>query len=332
MIKRVKIARPYLIFFIIIIPAIAIAFIWLSIKSFQNELDYNLYVLVGVVFFNSLLLLLILLRWNRSLNKRVDTKTKELQEMNKKLIDIDKVKTEFVSIASHQLRTPLSAIRWYIEELYNEELGKLNKIQKNYLGDMMETSNTIIRLVNNLLNISRLEESRLNITPKPTVLANLIKTVISEQLASNVKKGRKILFVEPKIKLPKIKIDPTLIRQVLSNLISNAVKYSFGKEKCKVIVTLKKNDTEAIIAIEDFGVGIPKKYQNRVFDKFVRAENVVKGETEGSGLGLYFCKKIIEVSGGKIWFKSQVNKGTKFFINLPLSGSKFHKGEKNLAV
>lgn len=245
--------------------------------------------------------------------------------------EVDKMKTEFVSVASHQLRTPLTAIRWTLEELAGGELGRLNDQQQDYVNQSLESSERMMNLVNDLLNVSRLETGRLSVEPKPTDLAELVGGVIREyQPVAKAKKCR-IIFNTSKPKLKKINIDSSLIRQVVTNFISNGVKYSPVAKDSVVSVSLSANKQEVIFSVKDSGVGIPKTAQSRIFEKFFRADNVVKMETEGSGLGLYISKMIIEISGGRLWFESQEGKGSTFYFSLPLSGSKKIKGEKGLA-
>lgn len=244
--------------------------------------------------------------------------------------EVDKMKTEFVSVASHQLRTPLTAIRWYVEEIYNGEFGKLNKEQKDYLKQVLESNDRMIKLVNDLLNVSRLETGRVTIEPVPTNIMELINEVVAESNVLAQARNCKLIFIKPKTKLPDINIDPALIRQVVNNLVSNAVKYSKFGDKSLVTIKLSKKVPNVIISVKDNGIGIPKENQYRIFDKFFRAENAVKTETEGTGLGLYIAKTVVESSGGKIWFSSD-KKGTEFAFSLPLAGSKAYKGEKGLS-
>jgi len=246
--------------------------------------------------------------------------------------EIDKMKTEFVSVASHQLRTPLTAIRWTLEELAGDELGKLNDQQKDYVNQSLESSERMVNLVNDLLNVSRLETGRLSVEPKPTDLTELVGGVVKEyQPVAKAKKCR-IIFNTPKPKLKKINIDSSLIRQVVTNFVSNAVKYSQATKDCVVAVSLSANKREVVFSVKDSGVGIPQSAQSRIFEKFFRADNVVRMETEGSGLGLYISKMIIDISGGRLWFESQEGKGSTFYFSLPLSGSKRIKGEKGIAA
>ena len=245
--------------------------------------------------------------------------------------EVDKLKTEFVSVASHQLRTPLTAIRWYIEEVYNEELGRINKDQKDYLKQVLESNKRMIRLVNDLLNVSRLESGRITVEPVLTDLSQLIEGAITESDIMAKARNCRLIFIKPKERLPAIKIDPALIGQVINNLISNAIKYSkTGGIKCQVRVELAPKGKNVMISVKDNGIGIPKNLQPRVFEKFFRADNAVKLETQGTGLGLYIAKTIIEVSGGQIWFKSGSG-GSTFVFTLPLVGSQPRKGERGLA-
>jgi signal transduction histidine kinase len=243
--------------------------------------------------------------------------------------EINRLKSEFVSVASHQLRTPLTAIRWFLEELKDERLGGLNPRQKDYLEQTYESNERMLRLVNDLLNVSRLETSRLKISPQPIQMEELIANVIDETLPLAISRNCQIKFVRPPQYLEKISLDVSLMRQVLINLISNAIKYSKeGGEKNIVEVKLETKPPHLIISVIDQGVGIPANQQAHIFDKFYRVENA---KIEGSGLGLYIAKMIVELSGGTIWFESEESRGTTFCVSLPLAGSKPRKGDKILA-
>ena len=245
--------------------------------------------------------------------------------------EIDRMKTEFVSVASHQLRTPLTAIRWFIEELHSGELGKVNKEQKDYLKQAMESNERMIGLVNDLLNVSRLEMGRLSIDPEPTDMVKLVEGVVGENRIIAQARNCEILFTGSKTKLNKINIDQSVIGEVVNNLISNAIKYSKPVSSgCSISVRLEQKKPNIGFSVKDSGVGIPSENQHRIFEKFFRADNVVRMETEGTGLGLYISRMVIEASGGKIWFESS-DKGTTFSFSLPLAGSKAQKGERKLA-
>ncbi len=244
-------------------------------------------------------------------------------------LEVDRAKTEFVSVASHQLRTPLTTIKLFTEMLANEEVGKLNSAQKDYVSNARQSAERMIRLVNDLLNVSRLDAGRLKIEPKPVRLKEFIQSIIDEfALSGKEECKREIIFKKPEGELPTIQADPDLMRQAIGNLINNAVRYS-PENKCNIVVTLKKREeTDYLISVKDSGIGIPKEIQPKIFEKFFRADNAIKSTTDGTGLGLYTVKKIIEASGGKVWFESEgKNQGSTFYISIPITGMKMKEGE-----
>jgi len=248
--------------------------------------------------------------------------------------EVDRMKTEFVSIASHQLRTPLTAIRLFVEMLMNQEAGKLNAKQKLYIDNVYESTERMIHLVNDLLNVSRLEAGRLKIEPMPTQLEDFIQRIINEAAPLGESKKCKIILEKPKTKLEKISIDPALLRQVIDNLVMNAIRYS-PLNQCDIVVKVEKRSRDYLISVQDAGIGVPKVDHPRVFERFYRADNARKAAAEGSGLGLYVVKMIIEASGGKIWFESPPSgkkKGTIFYVSIPSKGMEERKGERSLAT
>jgi len=241
--------------------------------------------------------------------------------------DIDKAKTEFVSLASHQLRTPLSSINWYTEMMLSGDAGKINKEQKEYLEEVYAGSKRMVNLVNALLNVSRIELGTFAVDPESVDFRKVAKSVLSELSPEISRKGIKV-SAKIEEKLPFITADPKLVRIIFQNLLSNAIKYT--KEKGSVNLALKKGKKDILLKVSDSGIGIPAGQQKNIFTKLFRADNARVGDTEGTGLGLYIVKAIIDHSGGEIKFFSEEGKGTTFNVRIPLKGMVRRDGSKEL--
>jgi PAS domain S-box-containing protein len=230
--------------------------------------------------------------------------------------EIDKAKTEFVSLASHQLRTPLSTISWYTEMLLAGDAGKLNPEQIKYLNEVYRGNQRMISLVNALLSVSRMDLGTFTLEPEPTNITELVENVVIEQMPQIER--RKIQFLSKIEKdIPLIQADPKLLSMVIQNLLSNSIKYTEEKGKIEISLNLDIKKKVLLFKISDNGYGIPTNQQAKIFTKLFRADNVRGKDTEGTGLGLYIVKAIIDNSGGKVWFESKEDKGTTFYVTLP---------------
>lgn len=228
---------------------------------------------------------------------------------------VEKIKTEFVSISAHQLRTPLSAIKWTLKMLLDGDLGELTKEQKEFLEKTYQSNERMINLINDLLNVTRIEEGKYLYKLTLNDLSLISQSLINSYKEEAKRKKIEINFHFPK-ELPKVIIDEEKIRLAIQNLIENAIRYT--PEGGKIDVKIEKKGKEIEFSIKDTGIGIPKKEQERVFTKFFRGSNAIRMETEGSGLGLFITKNIVEAHGGRIWFKSKEGKGTTFYFTLPV--------------
>lgn len=239
---------------------------------------------------------------------------------------ISRAKTEFVSLASHQLKTPLTNIGWHVESLLKKDFGKVSKKQREYLEIIYNSNLRLVKLVNALLNVSRIELDTFAINSQPINVIEIAENVLKE-FSRQIKEKR--LKLEKNFdKLSIIKTDANLIRIVFQNLLSNSVKYT--PRNAKIVFSLKRKNSDLLIRVSDTGYGIPKEQQSEMFAKFFRGDNIRRGEQDGTGLGLYITKSIVEKSNGKIWFKSKENEGTAFYVRIPLKGAKGKKGDKQL--
>jgi len=226
------------------------------------------------------------------------------------------MKTEFVSIAAHQLRTPLSAIKWTLKILLDGDLGEVNNEQRNFIDKCYRSNERMISLINDLLDVTRIEDGRYVYRKVTFNMQEMIKAIVAVYEEEAVKRGVKLILHEPKKPLPPVIGDQEKIKLVVQNFVDNAVKYTKSGGSVEVIA---KNDKDKVtIAFKDTGVGIPEDQKARVFGKFFRAANVMRMETEGSGLGLFIAKNIIGAHNGDVWFESEEGKGSTFYFSIPI--------------
>jgi signal transduction histidine kinase len=250
------------------------------------------------------------------LEKEVKKATAELRKANEKLKQLDAAKSEFISIASHQLRTPLTVIKGYISMMLEGNFGKLTTNEVDSLEKVYESNERLIQLVENLLNVSRIESGRLLFNYEVMQLEDLVSDVIEELSNNAKKKGLRLNYKLSEELLPALKIDEEKIRQVVMNLIDNAIKYT---KKGSITVSLKKEDNNIQFCVADSGIGVSKEDLPNLFKKFSRGSGTSLIHTEGTGLGLYVAWEMIEAHGGKIWAESKgESKGSKFCFILPI--------------
>jgi len=229
--------------------------------------------------------------------------------------EIDRMKSDFISLASHQLRTPLSAIKTYSHMLLDGYMGDITAAQNRSLRTIVSAANRMNELISTLLNITRIESGNVTVNPKSVVIERLCEEVVKEHALAASDKEIQVTLRTGSKPLPTLYTDALLFKEVLSNLLSNAIKYTPNGGNVSLDVKNRRYDT--IFSITDTGMGIPKYSQDQIFTKFFRAHNVVKQETSGTGLGLYLVKGLVDALGGKIWFESHEHKGTVFYVTLP---------------
>ncbi len=238
-------------------------------------------------------------------DKKFETKTKK------------DLQSDFINLTSHQLRTPLSGTKWLLELLQKSDTGNLTKKQKDFIEKIYSSNERMITLVNDLLEVTRIENGENKLYLQPTDLISIIRGLIKEKEKDVKKKNLQISFTTEQEPFPLINSELNKIRQAISNIIINSISYTPAGGK--IIIDLRTENGKVLVKIADTGVGIPKDQQKDIFTKFFRGNNVRSMETTGTGLGLYISKSFIEASGGKLWFESTLGKGTTFYFTLPIA-------------
>lgn len=247
--------------------------------------------------------------FNENLRKEIRAATRSLRETNARLQKLDATKDEFVNMASHQLRTPLTSIKGYISMMIDGDVGSVTPTQKKLLEEVYASSNKMVHIVNDFLDVSRLNTGKFVIDRVPLDLG----TVVREEVSS-IMPMAKAAKVEVKCEIEKknfeMELDASKIRQVVCNMIDNAIYYSHPGDT--VTVRLGKKDGKVIFEVEDQGIGVPKSEQKELFQKFYRASNARKKRPDGTGVGLFLARKVVTALGGEIIFRSEEEKGSVF--------------------
>jgi len=258
-------------------------------------------------------------KFNETLQAKVDDATRKLQRTNDKLKQLDETKDEFISMASHQLRTPLTSVKGYLSMVLEGDVGTLNDMQRKLLMQSFNSSQRMVYLISDLLNLSRLRTGKFIIEPKVTNLADVIEGEV-EQLSANAKgRGLTLNYNKPK-NFPDLYMDETKIRQVIMNFADNAIYYTPSGGKIDINLVNNKDTIE--FTVVDNGIGVPLADQKHMFTKFYRAKNAQKARPDGTGLGIFMAKKVIIAQGGALIFESKPDKGSTFGFSISKSGLK----------
>lgn len=250
-----------------------------------------------------------------SVEKKVIERTKELTEANNRLTELDKIKTEFISVAAHQLRTPLAAIKWTIGELIDEDSENLSAKQRSFLFKVQESNERMLRLIAEMLVVTRIESGKMQYALSFMHIEDLIDNILLDFEGPARARHIDLSFTRPPTPLPLVYVDPEKVRAVIQNLIENAMNYTKDGGAISVFAALE--GTMVKVSIKDNGIGIPKHQQTSLFNKFFRADNASRTKTDGSGLGLFVAKSIIDRLHGRIGFDSEEGVGTTFYFTVP---------------
>ncbi len=254
--------------------------------------------------------------FNETLKFKINDATKALKRTNEKLVALDDAKDEFIGMASHQLRTPLTSIKGYISMMLDGDLGKITAAQRQALKEAFDSSQRMVYLISDFLNVSRIRTGKFALELAETNLTQIVNEEIGQLKDMAGLRGQEIIFNPPK-NLPLVTLDEMKIRQVMMNMIDNAIFYTPKEGRIEIVLERSKN--EIIFKVSDNGIGVPLRDQHRLFTKFFRASNARNARPDGTGLGLFMAQKIISAQNGKIIFKSIQGEGSTFGFRFPLS-------------
>lgn len=248
-------------------------------------------------------------RFNETLQGNINDATKKLRRSNQKLHSLDETKDEFITMASHQLRTPLTSVKGYLSMVLEGDAGKLNSNQRKLLEQSYASAQRMVFLISDLLNLSRLNTGKFVIESTPVQLADIVEAEVA-QLAETARSRGVTLQYDKPTALPELMLDETKIHQVVMNFMDNAIYYT--PEGGTIEVSLRETPTAVEYLVRDNGIGVPRSEQRHLFTKFYRAGNARQARPDGTGLGLFMAKKIIIAQGGAVLFESVEGKGSSF--------------------
>ncbi len=256
---------------------------------------------------------------NESLKHKIDEATREIRQSNHRLQQLDKVKDEFISMASHQLRTPLTTIKGYLDTVLQGDLGRVSATQRVMLSEAFISSERMVTLINDFLNISRLQIGKFVIEQREGDLKEVVRDQID--MLRNLTKQHKLQIKETiDESVPPAFVDIEKLRQVILNFIDNAIYYS--KPDTPIYINLTREDDQIVFTVKDSGIGVPESEKSQLFSRFFRASNARQHRPDGTGVGLFLAKKVVTLHGGQIIFESQENKGSTFGFRIPINNKK----------
>jgi len=235
------------------------------------------------------------------------------------LQELDELKSRFISVAAHELRTPLTSISGYLEVLLEEEMSPLTSDQREYIEIVRSSTDRMLNIITNLLDVTRIEAGRIELVLQPADLSKLVQAVVAEikpQLEAKAKRLK--LHAAPD--LPPALCDKNRAIQIIENLLSNAAKYTPQESQIAVNIALAKEEGFLEISVVDNGVGISAEDQDKIFSRFFRSKSAVAVGASGAGLGLHITRSLVELHGGRIWFESKLGQGSTFHVTFPIAG------------
>jgi len=262
--------------------------------------------------------------FNEKLKQEVEEATAQLRDSNRKLKKLDEAKDEFISMASHQLRTPLTSVKGYISMVMEGDAGRLTGPQQRLLQEAFTAAQRMVYLIGDFLNVSRLQTGRFTLELKRSDLAQVVNDEVAQLATTAARRNITIAYHHP-VQFPMLTLDENKIRQVIMNFIDNAIFYS--RPSSTVEVTLINTGHEIRFEVRDSGIGVPVSEQHKLFTKFFRAENARRVRPDGTGIGLFMAKKVITAHGGSMIFHSKEGQGSTFGFVLPLAALK-HQTQK----
>tara|TARA_B100000745_G_scaffold294310_1_gene237152 strand:+ start:10492 stop:11310 length:819 start_codon:yes stop_codon:yes gene_type:complete len=242
----------------------------------------------------------------------------ELTRAHEKLEELGRLKSDFVSVVAHQLRTPLSVTKWALDMLWDTNRQSMSTEQAQVLARGRESNERMITLVDDLLRVDLHEGGKIQYSFDEMYLQDVVKAV-AHQLEAIAVQRDVTMVVELEKTAPKVKGDADKLGSAVQNLIENALKYT--PQNGSVTVSLYRDGAQVIVSVKDTGIGVPKSEHEKIFSRFYRGENAIRTVTEGSGLGLFIAQKIVRRHGGKIWFESEEGEGATFFFSIPVNNN-----------